>query len=135
MQAIPASQSTKPVIMVENTFAVSVAPFETPEPEPIGPWNKFVHSFGQSPSRRSASDDGYYNNKFTVNGATKGRSFNLQKANYKTAHTGLSRELKNRHLQMIAIGGSIGTWLDTRNRHRETFLPWIQEPVYSSVQA
>jgi len=35
--------------------------------------------------------------------------FDLAAANYSTAHTSLARELKGRHLQMIAIGGSIGT--------------------------
>jgi hypothetical protein len=34
--------------------------------------------------------------------------YDLRSANFATAHSGLSRELKGRHLQMIAIGGSIG---------------------------
>ncbi|KAK4136428.1 amino acid permease [Trichocladium antarcticum] len=37
--------------------------------------------------------------------------FDLHAANVNTANTLLSRELKGRHLQMIAIGGSIGTGL------------------------
>lgn len=37
--------------------------------------------------------------------------FDLAAANYGTANTSLVRELKGRHLQMIAIGGSIGTGL------------------------
>ncbi|CAK7234190.1 histidine permease [Sporothrix curviconia] len=37
--------------------------------------------------------------------------YDLRSANLATAHSGLSRELKGRHLQMIAIGGSIGTGL------------------------
>lgn len=36
------------------------------------------------------------------------RHFDLAAANFHTSHTNLSRELKGRHLQMIAIGGSIG---------------------------
>jgi hypothetical protein len=36
--------------------------------------------------------------------------FDLHAANVGTANSLLSRELKGRHLQMIAIGGSIGTW-------------------------
>jgi amino acid transporter len=36
------------------------------------------------------------------------RYYDLSSANAKTANTSLSRELKGRHLQMIAIGGSIG---------------------------
>jgi yeast amino acid transporter len=35
--------------------------------------------------------------------------YDLHQANLETAHSGLARKLKGRHLQMIAIGGSIGT--------------------------
>lgn len=34
--------------------------------------------------------------------------YDLRAANYRTAHPLLAKELKGRHLQMIAIGGSIG---------------------------
>ncbi|EAA35042.3 general amino-acid permease GAP1 [Neurospora crassa] len=37
--------------------------------------------------------------------------FDLHAANVRTANTGLARELKGRHLQMIAIGGSVGSGL------------------------
>ncbi|KAK0748220.1 amino acid permease-domain-containing protein [Apiosordaria backusii] len=40
-----------------------------------------------------------------------GHFFDLHAANVNTANTMLSRELKGRHLQMIAIGGSIGAGL------------------------
>ncbi|KAL3602204.1 histidine permease [Fusarium poae] len=39
------------------------------------------------------------------------RFYDLRAANAKTANTALERELKGRHLQMIAFGGSIGTGL------------------------
>jgi amino acid transporter len=39
------------------------------------------------------------------------RYYDLRSANTKTASTLLARELKGRHLQMIAISGSIGTGL------------------------
>ncbi|CAK7209757.1 histidine permease [Sporothrix bragantina] len=44
-------------------------------------------------------------------GAGGSHFYDLRSANLATAHSGLSRELKGRHLQMIAIGGSIGTGL------------------------
>ena len=39
------------------------------------------------------------------------RYYDLQLATLETAHSGLARKLKGRHLQMIAIGGSIGSGL------------------------
>lgn len=36
------------------------------------------------------------------------RHYDLKAANAKTANTALARELKGRHLQMIAFGGAIG---------------------------
>ncbi|KAJ4207084.1 histidine permease [Fusarium solani] len=39
------------------------------------------------------------------------RHYDLKAANAKTANTALARELKGRHLQMIAFGGAIGTGL------------------------
>lgn len=41
-------------------------------------------------------------------GRWRGPYFDMYAANYGTANTLLSRKLKGRHLQMIAIGGSIG---------------------------
>lgn len=40
-----------------------------------------------------------------------GHYFDIHAANMNTANTLLSRELKGRHLQMIAIGGSIGRYI------------------------
>lgn len=47
--------------------------------------------------RRGSSQQGHY--------------YDVRRANLQTAHSHLARRLKGRHLQMIAIGGSIGTGL------------------------
>ncbi|KAM5345104.1 hypothetical protein ACJ41O_010966 [Fusarium nematophilum] len=116
MKAIPQQHPphpTKPAILVESSFAVSVAPPEAePEPEPTGIINRVLHGFGRAPDRRPSRDEGLsFSSSGTTAQASNGRFFNLRRANYKTANTALARELKNRHLQMIAIGGSIGTGL------------------------
>ncbi|KAG9249115.1 amino acid transporter-like protein [Calycina marina] len=43
--------------------------------------------------------------------AIHGRKFDAHQAAFNTANTTLSKKLKGRHLQMLAIGGSIGTGL------------------------
>ncbi|PNY23603.1 General amino-acid permease GAP1 [Tolypocladium capitatum] len=51
-------------------------------------------------------------NSVTVNSRSHGAHYyDLHQAALESANTGLARKLKGRHLQMIAIGGSIGTGL------------------------
>ncbi|KAG9542829.1 amino acid permease, partial [Aureobasidium melanogenum] len=63
---------------------------------------RFVDSFKRDPNAHATPPG-------TV--GADGKVFDLEQANAATADSGLSRHLKGRHLQMIAIGGSIGTGL------------------------
>lgn len=97
----------------------------------VGPgrWRQWADSFRRDPHSRMTPK-----NAFTANpgwpgighgagaagadddddeddGHQPGRNYyDVRAANYRTAHSLLARELKGRHLQMIAIGGSIGEW-------------------------
>ncbi|KAH7120529.1 amino acid permease-domain-containing protein [Dactylonectria macrodidyma] len=113
MQVMPQS---KPVILIKNSFAVNIDDgpkrAETEhEQKPTGPFDRLMHSFRRTSSR---FDDDYSMGSRTNTSTTftnHGRFFNVKRANLKSANTLLARELKNRHLQMIAFGGSIGTGL------------------------
>jgi amino acid transporter len=63
---------------------------------------RFVDSFKRDPNAHATPPG-------TV--GADGKVFDVENANLATADSGLSRHLKGRHLQMIAIGGSIGTGL------------------------
>ncbi|KFX87854.1 hypothetical protein O988_09262 [Pseudogymnoascus sp. VKM F-3808] len=69
-------------------------------------YKRFVDSFKRDPNRRAINPAINSNNRYNHNGA-----FDPHKAVLATANTALVRRLKGRHLQMIAIGGSIGTGL------------------------
>ncbi len=63
---------------------------------------RLVDSFKRDPNSHSSP-------KETLDG--DGRVFDVEGAALATANSPLNRHLKGRHLQMIAIGGSIGTGL------------------------
>lgn len=65
------------------------------------PWTThFVNSFKRDPNAHATP-------KGTV--GADGKVFDVENAASATAESPLARRLKGRHLQMIAIGGSIGT--------------------------
>lgn len=72
--------------------------------------NRFLEGFKRDPNSEFFPSDHLGH----VDSARPGRTHNgshyydLQMATLETAHSGLARKLKGRHLQMIAIGGSIG---------------------------
>ncbi|PGH02083.1 hypothetical protein AJ79_07720 [Helicocarpus griseus UAMH5409] len=63
---------------------------------------RFVDGFRRDPNARITKKDA---------ASTSSRGFDMEAAISNTASTLLHRKLKGRHLQMIAIGGSIGTGL------------------------
>ena len=74
---------------------------ESGEAPATGNWRtRFVDSFRRDP------------NASVINKAVQGvdpREYDHKTAAERTANSGLAHKLKGRHLQMIAIGGSIGT--------------------------
>lgn len=72
--------------------------FEVPETETK--WERFKDSFTRVDNQH---DDPLYSVSSYIN--------DIERANKATAQENLHRDLKNRHIQMIALGGSIGTGL------------------------
>jgi amino acid transporter len=92
-----------------------------PQAHPLRRW---LDSFRRDPNRHVTPASAVYaagaNRASTIRGSTdlplppersRAHYFDMHAATAGTANTLLSRELKGRHLQMIAIGGSIGTGL------------------------
>lgn len=92
------------------------------------PWSKrFVDSFKRDPNA-------YATPKGAV--GANGKVFDVEGAAANTANSPLARKLKGRHLQMIAIGGSIGMqFSNTTSALCTNQLTYVQEPVSLSVPA
>ncbi|KAK7415653.1 histidine permease [Neonectria magnoliae] len=81
---------------------------------PPGYWDRLVDGFKRDPNQTLFSNDplGHLERGTGAARVHNGAHYyDLHLANLETANSGLARKLKGRHLQMIAIGGSIGTGL------------------------
>lgn len=85
-------------------------------------WGRFVDGFRRDQRSSLFTNDplGHHEGAERVHDGA--HYYDLQSAMLETANSGLARELKGRHLQMIAIGGSIGElfmvdvpWLNLEN--------------------
>lgn len=93
-----------------------------PKPPPTIEPNDWMDGFRRAERRPLKSRDGGYQPTDMPN-IQGDRHYDLRAANAKTANTALARELKGRHLQMIAFGGAIGELLlDTTVPELDTFL-------------
>ena len=96
-----------------TTFTVSAAPRpRVSRKKSIG--RRWADSFRRAPGLPIKGHHGYQINEgmpgpVQVDDQADDRFYDLRAANARTANSGLARDLKGRHLQMIAIGGSIGT--------------------------
>jgi amino acid transporter len=79
---------------------------------------RFLDSFRRDPSRRVTTHDSKDEASMRAEAGRAEhdglRYYDIHQAALQTAHSGLARKLKGRHLQMIAIGGSIGGFAHPR---------------------
>jgi amino acid transporter len=88
------------------------------EAAPPGPLDRFIDGFRRDPNLRITPKDpmdeillaemGSINRPMLMRNGNS-HYYDMRLAAVRTAQSGLARKLKGRHLQMIAIGGSIGT--------------------------
>lgn len=72
-------------------------------------FRRFIRGFQRDPNSTFMPDDHFDHEGTAADRQHNGSHYyDLHLATLENAHIGLSRKLKGRHLQMIAIGGSIG---------------------------
>ena len=77
-------------------------------PHRAGIMTRMIDSFRRDPTVMTTPRAGSGSN---------GKGFDLEAAALRTAQSPLARKLKGRHLQMIAIGGSIGIYSSSHLPH------------------
>lgn len=96
-----------------TSYSVSATPRPTKTSRKKSIGRRWVDSFRRVPGLPISGKHGYHINEgmpdpVQVDAQAGDRFYDLRAANARTANSGLARDLKGRHLQMIAIGGSIG---------------------------
>ncbi|KAL0939330.1 amino acid permease [Colletotrichum truncatum] len=98
-------------LTVGSSYSMRREPIYDPSDAP-GVFSRMLESFRRDPAQmmrpKDSPTDMESGSDRVLNGV---HYFDIHRANLQTSNTLLSRRLKGRHLQMIAIGGSIGTGL------------------------
>ena len=102
-----------------NSLGVEPKYDDTPVPK-ASLTHRIIDGFRRDPNLRATPPG--------VIGAN-GKVYDVEAANQATADSPLARKLKGRHLQMIAIGGSIGT-VPASITHLHTGLTHLQARVF-----
>ncbi|KAJ4198917.1 histidine permease [Fusarium solani] len=102
------NMASSPARAKENNMTWAISAPKSDEPKEQGEWYDGFRRADRRKMKRQW-DQGYQpEQKPTIPGD---RHYDIRAANARTATSALARELKGRHLQMIAFGGTIGTGL------------------------
>jgi hypothetical protein len=109
-----------------SSFAMREPVYEDPEPQ--GWLGRWVDSFRRDPSTSTIHKDPMDDILAAEVSSVHDQSllgphyYDMRMAVLRTAQSNLARRLKGRHLQMIAIGGSIGRWIARPQSHTNIIL-------------